>query len=80
MQHRNRAMPHSPLAALGVRPKSGKAATPAPPEKKRVRMVYLPPDLDRRLRLRAAAMERDVSGVVAEAVELYLSKKPARRR
>ena len=76
-----RAMPESPLEALKVKPAKrggGKART----VKRRSvpRLIYLPPDVDERLRQRAFETRTPMSRIVAEAVELHLGKKPARRR
>ena len=45
------------------------------PPKKKPRMIYLFPDLDRRLRVYAAEEGRPISVVVSDAVEAYLKGK-----
>ena len=87
---KRKALPDSPLAALGIggKPKRSKAtktpktktakttATKAAAEgTKRARTIYLPPDLDRRLRVHAAIEEQAVSDVIAAALKAYLNGK-----
>ncbi len=50
-------------------------ATKKAPPKKKPRMIYLLPDLDRRLRVHAAEQGRPISVVVSDAVEAYLKAK-----
>jgi len=79
---KRKAMPDSPLAALGVKKKTSRTKTAAKPKgkaastgDKRARTVYLPPELDRRLRLHAAELDRTVSDVIADAVAAFLKGK-----
>lgn len=67
---KRKALPTSPLAALGAKPKPGK---PAPEAPRRRRTVYLAPDVDRALRLYAAAHDAELSELITEAVRVYLA-------
>jgi len=76
-----KAMPDSPLAALRAPKRKAKTKTAKgePPTKaaatkadKRPRTLHLPAELDRRLRLHAAANDQTVSDVIAAAVEAWL--------
>ena len=83
-----KALPDSPLAALGLKKKAktrktakAKTGKPAKPkggmvitvgQPKRNRTIYLPPELDRALRLYSAEHDQTASDVVAAALIAYL--------
>lgn len=75
---KRKALPTSPLAALGAKPKRGKRPAskpgkPTPEAPRRRRTVYLAPDVDRALRLYAAAHDAELSELITEAVRVYLA-------